>query len=56
MSDADQHEPSEQPAANSQQNEGGKLSTYAVVPTSGRAAEDELYAFRATMIRPNRKQ
>jgi hypothetical protein len=49
MSDADQHEPSEQQAAaSSQQYEGEKLRTYAVVPTAGKAAEDELYAFRAT--------
>jgi hypothetical protein len=52
MSEADQHEPREQPAANSQQNEGGKLSTYAVVPTPGKAAEDDLFGFRAAIEQP----
>jgi hypothetical protein len=52
MSDADQHEPREQPAANSQENKGGKLTTYTVVPTSGRAPEEDLYAFRATIDPP----
>ena len=49
MSDADQHDPSEQTAANSQQPEGVRLPTYAVVPASGNAMEDELYAFRTTI-------
>jgi len=52
MSDADQHETSERPAAGSQENKGGKPSTYTVVPTSGRAPEEDLYAFRATIDPP----
>jgi hypothetical protein len=51
MSDADQHEPSEQLAARLQQNEGERLRTYAVVPTSGED-EGDLYAFRS-MIDPS---
>jgi hypothetical protein len=49
MSGADQHEPSEQAAVGGQQQDGEKLRTYAVLPTSGNAAEDDLYAFRATI-------
>lgn len=49
MSDADQHDPSKQDAARAQQPEGEKLPTYAVVPTAGKAVEDDLYAFRTTL-------
>lgn len=53
MSDADQHVRSEQAAAaGSQQHEGEFLRTYAVVPTSGSATEDQLYAFRAAIDQP----
>ncbi len=47
MSDVDQHETSEQPAAGNQQDKGEELGTYAVLPAS--AEEGELYAFRAAM-------
>ena len=57
MSDADQHEPSEQAAAGgTQRPEGVKLSTYTVVPTSGRAPEEDLYAFRTTVDKAQPEQ
>ena len=47
MSDAIQHDPGEQPAAaGPQSDEGEKLNTYAVLPTSGNQTEDELYTYR----------
>jgi hypothetical protein len=49
MSVADQHDPSKQDAASSQQPEGEKRPTYAVVPPAERATEDELYAFRTSL-------
>jgi len=50
MSDADQNEPREQAAAGgTQRPEGVKPSTYTVVPTPGRAPEEDLYAFRTTI-------
>ena len=57
MSDADQHEPSEQAAAGgTQRPEGVKLSTYTVVPTTGRAPEEDLYAFRTTVDKAQPEQ
>ena len=50
MSEADQHGSGEQAATGgSQQHEGEKLRTYAVVPTPGKAPEADPYAFRTTI-------
>lgn len=49
MNDPNQHEPSEQAAGGTEQHESENLPSYTIVPTAKNAAEDDLYAFRATI-------